>query len=44
VIRPDFHVGTGYVDDPLAQLAELRTQGVLTEAEYESAKANALRR
>jgi hypothetical protein len=44
VIRADFHVGTGYVDDPPAQLAELRTQGVLTDAEYESAKANARRR
>jgi putative oligomerization/nucleic acid binding protein len=44
VIRPGFHVGTGYVDDPLAQLVELRAQGVLTDAEYESAKANALRR
>jgi hypothetical protein len=44
VIRPGFHVGTGYVDDPLAQLAELRSQGVLTDAEYETAKANALQR
>jgi hypothetical protein len=34
----------GYVDDPLPRLAELRTQGVLTDAEYESAKANALQR
>jgi hypothetical protein len=44
VIRPGFHVCTGYVDDPLPQLAELRTQGVLTDAEYESARANALQR
>jgi len=41
-IRPGFHVSTGYVTDPLPQLAELRTQGVITDAEYESAKANAL--
>src|SRR6185312_10250501 len=41
VIRPGFHVCTGYVDDPVPQLAELHTQGVLTDAEYESAKANA---
>jgi hypothetical protein len=44
VIRPGFNVCTGYVDDPLPQLAELRAQGVLTDAEYESAKANALQR
>ena len=41
-IRPGFHVCTGYVTDPLPQLAELRTQGVITDAEYETAKANAL--
>jgi hypothetical protein len=41
-IRPGFHVSTRYVTDPLSQLAELRTQGVITDAEYESAKANAL--
>jgi hypothetical protein len=44
VIRPGFHVSTGYVDDPRPQLAELRAQGVLTDAEYESAKVNALER
>jgi len=41
--RPGLSVTTGYVDDPLPQLAELRAQGVRTDAEYESAKANALR-
>jgi hypothetical protein len=41
-IRPGFHVSTGYIADPLPQLAELRTQGVITDAEYESAKAHAL--
>jgi hypothetical protein len=35
---------TGYVADPLPRLAEMHAQGVLTDAEYESAKANALRR
>lgn len=44
VIRPGFHVSTGYVDDPLPQLAELRAQGVLTDADYESAKINALQK
>jgi Short C-terminal domain len=44
VIRPGFLISTGYVNDPLPQLAELRAQGVLTDEEYESAKANALRR
>jgi len=41
-IRPGFHVSTGYVTDPLPQFTELRTQGVITNAEYESAEANAL--
>jgi hypothetical protein len=43
-IRPGFNVMTGYVADPLPHLAEMHAQGVLTDAEYESAKANALRR
>jgi hypothetical protein len=43
-IRPGFNIMTGYVDDPLPQLAEMYSQGVLTDAEYESAKTNALRR
>jgi len=34
---------TGYVDDPLPQLDELRAQGTITDAEYESAKAHAVR-
>ncbi|HUA45512.1 MAG TPA: hypothetical protein VMA77_09815 [Solirubrobacteraceae bacterium] len=42
VIRPGFLVSTGYVSDPLPQLAELRAQGVITPAEYETARANAL--
>ena len=41
-IRPGLHVSTGYVTDPLPQLAELRIQLVVTDAEYETAKANAL--
>jgi hypothetical protein len=44
VIRPGLHVTTGYVSDPLQQLAEMRAQGVITDAEYESSKANALRK
>jgi len=43
LIRPGFHVMTGYVDDPLPQLDELRAQGTITDAEYESAKAHAVR-
>jgi hypothetical protein len=42
-VRPGFSIMTGYVDDSLSQLAGLRARGVLTDAEYESAKANALR-
>ncbi len=42
MIRPGYSVMTGYVDDPLPQLAELRAQGAITAAEYETAKANAL--
>jgi hypothetical protein len=41
VIRPGFHVMTGYVTDPLSQLARMKAQGVITDAEYESARANA---
>lgn len=44
MIHPGFHVSTGYVDHTLPQLAELRAQGVLTDADYESAKLNALQR
>jgi hypothetical protein len=40
--RALYHLCTGYVTDPLPQLAELRAQGVITDGEYESAKANAL--
>jgi len=40
VIRSGFIVSTGYVEDPLPRLAELHADGVLTDAEYESAKAN----
>ena len=43
-IRTGFNVMTGYVNDPLPHLAEMHAQGVVTDAEYESAKANALRR
>ena len=43
-ICPGFVIGTGYVEDPLPQLAMMHAQGVLTDAEYESAKANTLRR
>lgn len=42
-IHRGFNVMTGYVDDPLPPLAEMRSQGVLTDAEYESAKTNTLR-
>lgn len=41
VIRSGFIVSTGYVEDPLPRLAQLRADGVLTDAEYESAKTNA---
>lgn len=37
-----FDIFTGYVNDPLPQLAEMHAQGVLTDAEYESAKAIAV--
>jgi hypothetical protein len=37
-IRPGFSVSTGYTDDPLKQLTEMHTQGVLTAAEYASAR------
>jgi hypothetical protein len=36
-IRPDFSVTTGYVTDAVAQLGRLRDQGVITDAEYETA-------
>lgn len=36
-IRPDFSVTTGYVTDAVAQLARLRKQGVITDAEYDMA-------
>jgi hypothetical protein len=36
-IRPGFHVATGYVTDAVAQLAAMRDQGVITDAEYDSA-------
>lgn len=42
VIRPGLSISTGYVDDPLPQLAELHAQGVITDAEHEAAKFNAL--
>jgi hypothetical protein len=38
-IRPGFSVITGYVTDPVAQLARLRDQGVITDAEYDAARA-----
>lgn len=41
VIHPGFTVSTGYVHDPLPRLAELHAEGVLTDAEYETAKAYA---
>lgn len=36
-ISPGFHVITGYVIDAVAQLAAMREQGVITDAEYDSA-------
>lgn len=36
-IRPGFWVITGYVSDAVAQLAHLRDQGVITDAEYATA-------
>jgi hypothetical protein len=39
-IRPGFSVITGHVTDPVAQLARLRDQGVITDAEYDTARAN----
>ena len=36
-IRPGFSVMTGYVTDAVAQLARLRDQGVITDAEYDTA-------
>ncbi|HTW11775.1 MAG TPA: hypothetical protein VME01_03450, partial [Solirubrobacteraceae bacterium] len=36
-IRPGFHVMTGYVTDAVAQLVVMREQGVISDAEYESA-------
>jgi hypothetical protein len=40
-IRPCFSVSTGYASDPVAQLARLRDQGVISDTEYDSAKAHA---
>jgi hypothetical protein len=36
-IRPGFSVMTGYVTDAVAQLAAMHEQGVITDAEYDSA-------
>jgi hypothetical protein len=36
-IRPGFSIMTGYVTDAVAQLAAMRDQGVITDAEYDSA-------
>jgi hypothetical protein len=36
---PPFHVTTGYVTDAVAQPAAMRDQGVITDAEYDSALA-----
>jgi hypothetical protein len=38
-IRPGFHVTTGYVTDAVAQLDAMLDQGVITDAEYDSALA-----
>ena len=38
-IRPGFSVTTGYVSDAVAQLVKLRDQGVITDAEHDSAKS-----
>jgi hypothetical protein len=38
LIRPGFSIVTGSAQDPLKQLAELHGEGVLTDADYESAK------
>lgn len=39
VIRPGFHISTGYVDDKLSLLDGLHAQGVITDDEYETAKS-----
>lgn len=40
-IRPGFIISTRYVSDPVAQLATLREQGVISDSEYDSARARA---
>ena len=37
-IRPGFSVMTGYVTDAVEQLAKLRGQGIITHAEYDTAR------